>query len=139
MKQHGSLLLFFIDSATQFERGFSFFFTPEGQAATGRTIYTGNNGPFHVESPPIRFQAWMEPLSQFIKAGAKANLVPKYQAKVQMLPIVHVNLDLMNSGGPYCDTTQCDGILRVWIYYTMNLIPHACLLRLDPAHSFALL
>lgn len=36
---------------------------------------------------------------------------------------------------PYCDTTQCDGILRVWIYYTVNLILYACLLRLDPIQS----
>lgn len=92
------------------------FFTPEGQAATGHTIYTGNNGPFHMESLPIRFQAWMEALRQFIKTGAKANLVPKYQAKVQMLAIAHVNLDLMNSGGP--TVTQ----LSVMAFYMFGFI-----------------
>lgn len=107
-------MLFWLDIAMQFERGF--FFTLEGQAATGCTIYTGNNGPFHMESLPIRFQAWMEPLSQFIKAGAKANLVLKYQTKVQMLVIVHVNLDLMNSGGP--TVTQ----LSVMVFYVFGFI-----------------
>lgn len=69
-----------------------------------------------MESLPIRFQAWMEPLSQFIKAGAKANLVPKYQAKVQMLAIPHVNLDLMNSGVP--TVTQ----LSVMVFYMFGFI-----------------
>lgn len=97
---------FLSDIVTQFERGF----TPEGQAATGCTIYTGNNGAFHMESLPIRFQAWMEPLSQFIKAGAKANLAQKYQTKVQMLVIALVSLDLMNSGGPTVTVFKWDGI-----------------------------
>lgn len=58
----------------------------------------------------------MEPLSQFIKAGAKANLVPKYRAKVQMLAIVRVNLDLMNSRGP--TVTQ----LSVMVFYVFGFI-----------------